>query len=262
MVPVGKGFAARIERMGDPLAWKSPDKCLFVASIFLTFTLWYMGVFLYVLQHPDVAPYFAQSFVPLAFRVQTATIVAWVVVILACLAVRHRRTEAPWLVAATIALCVYELVYGSYFFGLYTSVFSGLTIIASWAVGLVIFPKRAMFFGFVVLGLCVLAITIAEQAKVLPYGPLFRDAPFQEGVLHPSWLLSMGGVTVLMMFSASHSFSTSSSTAGTTARRSSPWHPSRSPAPTTSSAATSRASSPSRCAPETTARSTATSGAA
>jgi class 3 adenylate cyclase len=201
MAPAAKGFAARIERMGDPLAWNSPDKCLFVACIFLTFTLWYMAMFLYILYHPDVAPYVAPSFLPLAFRMQLATIVAWTVVVVACIALRRRRTGSTGLVVVTLALCVYELVYGSYFFGLYTSVFSGLTIIASWAVGLVLFPKRAIWFAFAVLAVCVLGITIAEQMGLLPYGPLFRDAPFHGGFLHPSWLLSMGGVTVLMMVS-------------------------------------------------------------
>src|SRR5262245_50007332 len=142
MAAASKGFASRLERMGDPLAWNAPDKCLFVAGIFLTFTLWYMGVFLYILHHPDVAPYVAHAFLRVAFRIQLATIVAWTLVLLACIALRRRGTQSTWLVAVTMGLCVYELVYGSYFFGLYTSVFSGLTIIASWAVGLVLFTKR------------------------------------------------------------------------------------------------------------------------
>src|SRR5262245_12172057 len=106
------GFAARLERMGDPLAWNAPDKCLFVAGIFLTFTLWYTGVILYTDYHPDVAPYVVPSFLPVALRVQTATIVAWILLILACIVLRRRRSDSKWLIAATLALCVYELVYG------------------------------------------------------------------------------------------------------------------------------------------------------
>lgn len=58
--------------------------------------------------------------------------------------------------------------------------FSGLTIIASWAIGLVLFTKKAMLSAFAVWILCVLGITIAEQTRLLPYWPLVRDAPFHD----------------------------------------------------------------------------------
>jgi class 3 adenylate cyclase len=188
-----------IDRIGDPLAWSAADKCLFVAVTFLTFTLWYWASWYYMLRHPEVAPYLDHAFLPFALRVQTATILAWTLVIAAALAVRRRRPEYRALVVVTLAFCGYEIVYGSYFFGLYTSLFSGLAIVASWAVGLIIFDKRAVVTTFIIVGLCLVGVAVAEQTHLLLYAPLFREAPFQNGVLHPSFFVSMGGVTLLMM---------------------------------------------------------------
>lgn len=196
----GEASVARlVDRIGDPLAWSAADKALFVATIYLTFTLWYGVLWYYVRAHPAAAPYINQSFLPLALGVQAMTIVAWSLLIAAAFVARRRWPDAPGLIATTIVLCVFELVYGSYFFGIFTSVFSGLTIIASLAVGLVLFNARAVKAAVVVCATALAAITIVEQAGILAYAPLFHDSPVHDGRLHPSWLVGMGGVTVLMM---------------------------------------------------------------
>lgn len=186
-------------RPGDPLAWTGPEKCLFVAGTYLTFTLWYFAAWWYVLVHPDAAPYVDQAFLPTALQVQTATIAAWVTIIVIALVARARAAEPRWLVALTIASAVWELVYGSYFFGFHTSLFGGLTIVASGAVGWVLFERRAINAAAAVLAVILVGLAVLEQLHRIPYSPLFREAPFREGVLDGSWIITMGGVTIVMM---------------------------------------------------------------
>jgi class 3 adenylate cyclase/multidrug transporter EmrE-like cation transporter len=117
----------------------------------------------------------------------------------AAVVLRRRRSETGFLIPPTLALCALQLLYGSYFFGIHTSVFSGLTVVASWAVGLILFERRAM--AVAVIGVCIvlLGISVAEQAQWLPYAPLFGAPPFHAGRLDTSWLIGFGGVTFAMM---------------------------------------------------------------
>lgn len=188
----------RFEWIGDPLAWSDAKKCLFVVGIYLTLSAWYWVLLVYSLRHPEVTPYADVGVFESVLPLQSAIIVAWTLLAVACFVRRHAR-RAPVLVVATVALCAFEIVCGSYLFGFYTSLWPGLAILGSWAVGLVLFPKRTISAVFWVVSAAILAITIAEQAGLLPYAPLFREAPFHAGVLHPSWPLGTGGVTVLMM---------------------------------------------------------------
>ena len=57
-------------RLGDPLAWSTAGKCLFVALTFLTFSLWYCVSWFYLLQNPAAAPWVAHDFLPVALGLQ------------------------------------------------------------------------------------------------------------------------------------------------------------------------------------------------
>jgi class 3 adenylate cyclase len=43
----------------------------------------------------------------------------------------------------------------------------------------------------------VVATTVLEQTKVIPYAPLFGESPVADGHLSPQWILGVGGLTVL-----------------------------------------------------------------
>lgn len=185
--------------LGDPLSWTVPEKSLFVAAIYLTFTLWYFVAWSFALRYPDALPYIDQTFLRTALRVQIVTILAWVTTILCALRARRKGSSPRWLVFLTLLLALYELVYGAYFFGFHTSLFGGLTIVASGAVGWVLFDRRAINGALACLAVIFVCVGILEQLHWIPYAPLFREAPFRAGVLEGSWIITMGGVTTLMM---------------------------------------------------------------
>ena len=185
--------------LGDPISWTAPEKSLFVSVVYLTFTLWYFAAWSYVLLYPDAAPYVDQAFLPKVLSVQTGMIAAWLSTIVVAVIARRRGAPARGLVPLTIALAVFELIYGSYFFGFHTSLFGGLTIVASGAVGWVLFERRAINAAAGCLAVVLVGLEILEQLHWIPYAPLFREAPFRNGVLDGSWLVTMGGVTLVMM---------------------------------------------------------------
>ena len=132
-----------VSRLADPLSWTLPERCLLITGIYGTFSLWYYALMSYASRYPEVAPYLDQAFLPTALRVQTFTIIAWSTTIWIALVARWRGKEPRSLLALTVVLALYELTYGAYFFGLHTSLFGGLTIVASGAVGWVLFERRA-----------------------------------------------------------------------------------------------------------------------
>ncbi len=197
----GAGSAATTaawSALRDPMAWTGASKCLFVAVAFLTPTLWYWADWSYVRLHPDSAPYMDVGFLPTALRVQTLTISAWALVAIASLAARSRSRTPPGLIFGTLALAVWEILYGSYFFGHITSLFAGLVVITCLAIGFVLFEKSAMnaAAGAILLGL--IGLGVMEGLGLIPYAPLFREAPYRSGELHSSWLFNTGGVTALL----------------------------------------------------------------
>jgi adenylate cyclase len=194
-----KATSSPLGRLGDPLSWSGAEKCLFVATVFLTFTLWYGALELVLTRHREFAPYYDRVFLPTALTVQSATIMAWLLVLVVAWVSRQRGVQPRRLVPVTILIALWELLYGSYFFGLYTNLFGGLTIVASFAVGWVIFDRRTITLAAVCAMLGFICLTVAEQAGLLPYAPFFAEAPFGAGRLERSFLLTMGGVTFLMM---------------------------------------------------------------
>lgn len=185
-------------RFQDPLAWSAASKCLFAAAVFGTVTLWYWLVLYFVRAHPEWAPYLDPRVAPTLLRVQSLTLGAWIVLLVASLGAQRWRPQSGLLVSATLLVAGWELVYGSYCFGILTSIFPGLTLLGTFAVGLVLFERRTILALFAAVLLALAGLSFAEQRGLIPYAPLFREAPYQGGRLHPSWVVGTGGVTMLM----------------------------------------------------------------
>ena len=195
----GRGSRGDASRLADPLSWTLPERCLLIAGIYGTFSLWYYALISCALRWPEVAPYLDQAFLPTALRVQTLTIVAWSTTALLALVARWRSKEPRSLLVLTVVLALYELTYGAHFFGLHTNMFGGLTIVASAAVGWVLLDRRVVNAAAACLAVALVGLGAMEQLGYLRYAPFFREAPFGDGALDTSFLVGMGGVTVLMM---------------------------------------------------------------
>jgi class 3 adenylate cyclase len=190
----------RFGRLADPLAWTTPEKCLFIAGLFLLLMSLYLALGLVFLSRPGLVPYLDVEKVRLFVQVQMATMAAWLVAFLASWVARRRAAEPRWLVPITVLLAVWMLSYGCYFFGFYTNLFSGLTLVSGAAIGWVLFDRRAINAGVLAISVGLVAMTVLEQAGFIPYAPIFAEAPFRAGVLDRSWVLGVGGLTSVMMF--------------------------------------------------------------
>lgn len=91
-----------------------------------------------------------------------------------------------------------EICWGSYALGLHTNLFAGLNVVAM-AMGWALFDRRSMTTAIVLLLVALTAISLADQAGILPYAPVFVTAPFQGGKLATSWLAGFGLTTFANM---------------------------------------------------------------
>jgi class 3 adenylate cyclase len=187
------------ERIGALRSRSDPDKCLFAASVFLIATLCYGALWVYSATHPEFEPYVNHAVLRVLLPVQAASLFVWVMLLIASVVVRRRRTRSPGLVVAHTVIITCQLAYTSYVLGPYTNPFFGLTITALWVSGLICLDRQVLTIAMVCQWLLLLGMTVAEQAHLIPYAPLYSDAPVQGAHLHPSWLVGPGALMVVMM---------------------------------------------------------------
>ena len=187
-------------RVTQILGWTAVDKCILLAILILAFTISYGLVEYIPLHRPDLMPsYIDRAFLEVALRVQVTMISAWMVYLIVALFVRRTHPQSSGMVYALAQLYAIEISYGSYFLGLHTSVYTGVVPVALAAVGFTFFERRPVVTGLVTFFLASTGLTLAEQGGLISYAPALAEAPFSHGRLVTSWLVNVGGVTLVVL---------------------------------------------------------------
>jgi adenylate cyclase len=182
------------------LGWTAVDKCILLSIVILAFSILY-GLLEYIpIHHPDLTPsYIAPAFLETAFWVQVTMIGIWSVYLIVAVALRRSHPESRTMVYAFGQLYAIEISYGSYVLGIHTSVFTGVVAVALAAVGFTFFDRRPIVASLATFFLATTSLTLAEQAGLIPYAPVLDEAPFAQGHLVTSWLVNVGGVTLIVL---------------------------------------------------------------
>jgi class 3 adenylate cyclase len=186
-------------RIGNPLEWCAADRCLLAALICLAFTVSYNIAGLYYFAHPEIADFVHPPAARLQFQIGILLILGWAIIAAAALYLRRRTPENPTLVYAT---CLhYGIGFGvcSYFFGNFTSLYTGVVALAAWTFGLTLFDRKPVLVGVIAFFGIVAGTTLADQLGGVPYGPLLASAPFESGRLSGWFLLTIGGLSGIML---------------------------------------------------------------
>jgi class 3 adenylate cyclase len=190
---------ARYHRgLDNLLEWSPAEKCLLVALIVLTFVLWYGWAEWYVLRHPEVAPYFDPVHVQRSFMVHLVELVVWPAIALLALWARKRAPHSRPLVHLTLQTFILTIVAFSYFLGLVTSLFAGLTVVGALTVGFILFETRAVAWALVTYMALFIVLMVAEQGHLILYAPMLAGTPHPNAHLSLWWLGTIGGPTMLI----------------------------------------------------------------
>src|SRR5262249_34347952 len=145
----------------------------------------------------EIAPYLDQAVLPLAFRIQLAFVGGWLSIIVAALVLRRRAPASRLLVHLHCQLYSITVLLGSYAFGHYTSLFTGVAVVGGYAAAFVLFERWATLPALASFLILLLGMTIAELAGLIPYAPVLGGAPFEHGRLSGWWLAGPGAVPIV-----------------------------------------------------------------
>jgi class 3 adenylate cyclase len=185
--------------IGTPLEWRTADRCLLVALTCLTFTSTYALVGLYYFANTHVVDYVDLRAARLFFRFDLGLIAGWLCVALAALLLRRRAPESRALVHVTCQSYAVGFAVCSYFFGHFTSLYTGVVAVAGWAFGLTLFERRPVLLAASTFLGILATTTLAEQSGWIAYGPLLESAPYRAGRFSGWFLVTLGLVTTILL---------------------------------------------------------------
>jgi len=193
-----------ITRLGNPLAWNLPDRCLLAAIMSLLSSGYFLAMEYFVLlPRPEAAPYFDGAHFSRRLPWELGLFVGgWSLLIVTALLVRRRPNGGRILAHAVAQLFAIGFAYVSYLFGTATSPLQPIAFLAGAVFGYALFDRLPVLLGGATFLIIVIATTIASQVGWLPYAPALVSAPFAARRLETSWLATLGGATFVMQLYA------------------------------------------------------------
>lgn len=183
-----------LARVGNPMNWNVAERVLLVCCVMVPLTIWYLLMFRYLLTHPAVAPYVNREVLAIVIRIQIFVVSAWVTLSVAALILRRHAPHSRWLVHALAISFVGTICYFGYSIGPFSSMFLAVGSLAGVAVGLMLFDERIIL-RWILVGVPVIGgMILLEQTGRIPYAPLLLRAPFENGHLEGSWILTIDAV--------------------------------------------------------------------
>src|SRR5262249_19623362 len=141
--------------------WSTTDRCLLADGGVLPFTIAYTGFWLYLLRHPEAAPYINGALLPIALSVSVGFLAAWLGSAAVPLWLRHRFPDAAVLMHANAQLAAVTIAWVSYLQGHLTSLFLGAASAGGAIISFVLLGRLPVLYGLVTLVLCLAATSTA-----------------------------------------------------------------------------------------------------
>ncbi len=173
------------------LSWSLPARVMLVSGLTLPFaTAWWLRMVL-LRGLPTTSTYVSRSFLPTMIGFLGFQASAHALLIVASLVARLRGTNGKWLMHAEIQLWFACTAFSLYVLGPLTTSMSVMLLVLP-VVGYLFFDRRAMHLGLAT-GLTGTAVGIAlPLAGLAPYAPFLAHAPYRDGQLDVTWIISQG----------------------------------------------------------------------
>jgi class 3 adenylate cyclase len=195
-VAVGKRPARESLSRGisNPLDWPLPLRCTLICVIAFIFTAWTDLIARYLLAHPDFAPYMSRpALLVLSHIEERVFLVGWAIIgVLGVLINRWGRGFLFIAYVLSFFFCLHVMAV-AYSVGLFTTVYSGAMLMTGAIIGTLFLEVGPAIAALVTLIFGYVCVTIAEQLRFISYGPILIEAPYKDGHLARSWLMTFGG---------------------------------------------------------------------
>lgn len=186
-----------LRALKKPWLLHDTDKCLLLSLVVLPATLIFdLCEYLY-LKYPDLAPYIDQDFLAVLLPLHLILPAGWIAILVASVVKREDDRWGRLLVYLFVQHYFIGFSLTSYVYGHYTTDYMGSVLLGGTVVSFLVFDRRPVLLGLASMLLIVGGTTIAEQAGLIPYGPLLATSPAEGHRLASSWLWSLGSLIIL-----------------------------------------------------------------
>ena len=193
--PAGRG-EVRVLRVFDQISQLTPaERCLLLCVFTLALAVAFWLLLWHGWRSPESAPYLNHAFLPAVLWIQGGFIGAWTVLLAFAHWARRYAPRSRVLVHATCQLTAL-FAFASYFLGHFTFLYLGM-VMGYMVLLAVLFETRSVALANVTFYAIVVATTVLEQTKFIPYAPMFGESPVADGHLSRQWILGVGGLAVL-----------------------------------------------------------------
>jgi len=188
-----------IDRLGNPLEWSTVDKCLLIICFWALIALSAALLCHYFISHPERVPFFDPVFMKKSLPLAWGFGIAWSILLVVGLQLRHRRPENRTFAYVTVFLWWSEEAIFAVCAGPLTTP-AAMILLGQGFVAFLLFRIPVVLGGLSFAMLLVVGSTIASQYGLFPYAPLMAG-PFSAGEsIVDSWALWVGPVYLIAYF--------------------------------------------------------------
>ncbi len=184
------------------LSWSDANKVLLTSVTYLSFEVCLL-VGHYVLIGAESTKFISAEFAPLDLRVRLTSVTIWVMFSAFAFSRRGRDGADPLLTYMFAVIAAVTILYNAWIGGTHTQIYVSAAALGSLSIGALLFNRSFMISCVILFLAGFFALTILQQTGMIPYAPLLVSAPFSEGVLSGTWLLTHALIgTTIMIFAA------------------------------------------------------------
>ena len=186
-----------IDRGGNPLEWSTVDKCLLIICFWMLLAPFTTLLFHHFISYPERIPFFDLVFMKKLLPIGWGFGIAWSILLVVGLQLRHRRPENRTFAYVTVFLWWSEEAFAAICGGPLTTP-AAMVLLGQGFVAFLLFEIPVVLVGLGFALLLVVGSTIASQYGLFPYAPLMA-APIYDGErIANLWVPLIGPVYLIL----------------------------------------------------------------
>ena len=186
-----------IDRVGNPLEWSTVDKCLLIICFWMLLAPFTTLLFHHFISYPERIPFFDLVFMKKLLPIGWGFGIAWSILLVVGLQLRHRRPENRTFAYVTVFLWWSEEAFAAICGGPLTTP-AAMVLLGQGFVAFLLFEIPVVLVGLGFALLLVVGSTIASQYGLFPYAPLMA-APIYDGErIANLWVPLVGPVYLIL----------------------------------------------------------------
>ena len=186
-----------IDRGGNPLEWSTVDKCLLIICFWMLLAPFTTLLFHHFISYPERIPFFDLVFMKKLLPIGWGFGIAWSILLVVGLQLRHRRPENRTFAYVTVFLWWSEEAFAAICGGPLTTP-AAMVLLGQGFVAFLLFEIPVVLVGLGFALLLVVGSTIASQYGFFPYAPLMA-APLYDGErIANLWVPLVGPVYLIL----------------------------------------------------------------